>query len=205
MPIETPLSAHNAALPEDVMTTITLNHEWREIVGGQLSRLLHRQYWTGTESDIDDALQKLHQLLIDLYTTESGGSMAVHKSAHRTTDINFSAGLDVPIQWTEGDYDPTHNSRIYADNSGIGLLTANAHIATLSTTNLEFLALRRNGTETLGRSHFQVGVQNSEHSVSWTGQVAAGDYFEMVARAGSNSKISVLNYNPNIGMTIFTP
>lgn len=134
----------------------------------------------------------------------SGGSglVAAQKTAQRTTDINFSQNLDVPIMWNAGDFDSTNNSRIYADSTGLGIVTASAHIATLSTANLQYCFIRRNGTDTLSRSHVQAGVANGEYSVSWSGPIASGDYFELCVRASSNSKVSVLNSDAHLGVTV---
>lgn len=129
----------------------------------------------------------------------------VQLTAWRTTEINFSANLDVPVQWSSGDFDGVNNSRVYVPSSGYAVITANAHIATLSTANLQYAGLRKNGSEIVARQHYQAGFANGEYALAWSNPVGPGDYFELIVRASSNSKVSVLIFNPNISITLIAP
>jgi hypothetical protein len=58
------LPAHDAAIAGDTLTTISLNQEWRAIVGGALT-----QYWATNQEDsiTIDNLDLLMSFINDLY------------------------------------------------------------------------------------------------------------------------------------------
>lgn len=61
--IDASISAHDAG----TTTTLTINYEWRRLVSALLEPLLNPAVWDGTDSEIDDATQKMQVLLEDLY------------------------------------------------------------------------------------------------------------------------------------------
>lgn len=57
------VSAHDSG----TTTSLVINYEWRRLVLDLINPLLNREFWGGTESEIDDAIDKAHELLTDLY------------------------------------------------------------------------------------------------------------------------------------------
>lgn len=57
------ISAHNAG----TTLSLSLNYEWRRLISALLTPLLLREYWDGTESEVDDAIQKAQAIYNDLY------------------------------------------------------------------------------------------------------------------------------------------
>lgn len=99
---ELSLPVHNAALAGDILTTIQLNHEWREIVAGAL-----QFYWRhGKDGLALDNEDLLDDLLTDLYNAEtfmgrkftSGNIDLVSNKTTTSTSGVAIAGTDVV--WT---------------------------------------------------------------------------------------------------------
>lgn len=95
--LELTLPAHNAALAGDELTTIQLNHEWREIVASAL-----QFYWRYGKSSLAlDNEDMLDDLLEDLYTAELLGMAA-------TRILNVDTGANQSITTTT--YQPVGGS-----------------------------------------------------------------------------------------------
>lgn len=70
MPISTPIVAHDDQVAGDVLTGITVNHVWRQYLAEMLVPLCMESSWQGTDDDVQDAVAKAIDLLVDLYTPE---------------------------------------------------------------------------------------------------------------------------------------
>lgn len=70
-PISAVIDGHADKLPDDELTILVINHRWRRLLGNLASILLQRWVWTGTDPEIDDAIQKAHLLIYDLYTMDA--------------------------------------------------------------------------------------------------------------------------------------
>lgn len=69
--IQLPISDHDAALPGDTLTSVTLNFEWRRTLVHLAEFLLDRRIYSGTEAEIDTVVQQAHALISDMYTVDS--------------------------------------------------------------------------------------------------------------------------------------
>lgn len=61
--IDAVISDHDAG----TVTTLDINYEWRRLISALIEPLLNPLAWDGTESEIDDAIQKMQALYNDLY------------------------------------------------------------------------------------------------------------------------------------------
>lgn len=61
--LETPAPIPNAGVFDSPLAVLALNVRWVRMVDGMLERLLHRDAWSGTESEIDAAIEQVEQLL----------------------------------------------------------------------------------------------------------------------------------------------
>lgn len=65
---------HNEPQEGDTLFGVKLNYRWRQIVVEAVSNyVLTRSNWEGSESEIDDAIAKAHELVADYYTFEPEG------------------------------------------------------------------------------------------------------------------------------------
>lgn len=85
--IQLPLPDHNAVLPADTLTSVSLNFKWRRIVVHLAETLLDRRIFDGSETEIDAAIQQVQALLSDMYTFEEIGMPYLGAFVARTTDI----------------------------------------------------------------------------------------------------------------------
>lgn len=62
-----PLDAHDAPLPAADFEDFHINYQWRRLLAPLATRLLNRNIYSGTEIEIDTAVQQAHALIADLY------------------------------------------------------------------------------------------------------------------------------------------
>jgi len=74
MAIPALLSAHNESLVDDELTSVHLNHEWRELIAELLAPLAFGSFWSGNPADVDVSTNAASALIEDLYTPEPLGS-----------------------------------------------------------------------------------------------------------------------------------
>lgn len=201
MPIPVPTTDHNEAIVGDELHNISLNHQWRAIVGGQMSRLLHRQFWDGTEAEIDTTLNRLHELIHDLYTTEPQSMVLATQQALRLSAQAIPALNDTPIIWTSGDYDVSNPTRLVAPNTGLWQITAQINTSSAGLSNMR-LSIRINNANFLSG---QLVQQTTGHYAAVAAQqiVAPGDYVEVFVI--SNAAVTAIISNgflPRINATL---
>ena len=93
--ITLPLSDHNVALPGDVLTTISINHEWRRFIVHKVEDMLVRSTWDGTEAEIDTAIEQVHALISDFYTAEV--SVMEYHGALLTTQTSMTLTTAIQV------------------------------------------------------------------------------------------------------------
>lgn len=48
-------------------TSLTINYEWRRLLSDLLEPMVSNDFWDGSESEIEDAIQLAQSLINDLY------------------------------------------------------------------------------------------------------------------------------------------
>ena len=59
-----------SGLPEHSVgttTTLEINYQWRRLISALIQPLLNENVYSGTETEVDTAIQHMHNLLNDLY------------------------------------------------------------------------------------------------------------------------------------------
>lgn len=199
MPIPTPNIAHNAPVVGDVLHNISLNYHWRQIVGGQLSRLLHRKYWTGTEVEIDTAINQLQDLIHDLYTTEIT-TMANYQEVERTTTQVIPANTLTKISFANPSGLPDGDVNVPILDSGICTVTARAYVQAGST-GLQYARLLHNGSVIAkddNRSNGTLQYFEFAHVL----EVDDGDTFSVEIYALNGTTVQASEFTPKISMVI---
>lgn len=95
------IPGHDEQLAGDVLTTLTVNYRWRRIIASLLWPMLFDAFWTGTETQRQDAKNKATDLIADLYTAETTltqyhGALIARESFHTvtTTELGFDLETD---------------------------------------------------------------------------------------------------------------
>lgn len=198
MPIPTPNIAHNAEIVGDTLHNISLNYKWRQIVGGQLSRLLHRKYWTGTEAEIDTALNQLHDLIHDLYTTEAN-QVATYRQAVRGSSQAIPANTLTKIQFQTGALPPQDWD---IPTTVAGVCTVTARVAVVSGSNaLQYARLLHNGNE-IARDDNRSTGQIQYFEMTQILEVADTDYFNLEVYAQLGTTVQIAPFTPLVSMVI---
>lgn len=71
MPIPTPISVHDQPLAApDLLTTIQFNFEWRRLIVELLWEIQNEDFWSGSQADIEDAVDKASAMIEDIYTED---------------------------------------------------------------------------------------------------------------------------------------
>lgn len=199
MPIPTPNIAHNTPVVGDVLHNISLNHKWRQIVGGQLSRLLHRKYWTGTEAEIDTAINQLQDLIHDLYTTEIT-TMANYQEVERTTTQVIPANTLTKISFANPSGLPDGDVNVPILDSGICTVTARCY-ALAGTQGIQYARLLYNGVE-IARAYHSSTALLQHFILAHVLEVDDGDRFSVQMYAINGTTVQVADYTPKISMVI---
>lgn len=198
MPIPTPNIAHNAEIVGDTLHNISLNYKWRVIVGGQLSRLLHREYWTGTELEIDTALNQLHDLIHDLYTSEVP-PMAEYHQATRASTQAIAANTDTKVIFNVG-ATPPNDWNVPVPTSGI--CTVAAKVTLLSAVaGAKRATLLYNDAEIASVYPASTGLSQS-FNLAQVLEVTEGGYFSLQVRCTTASTVEISPAVPSISMVV---
>lgn len=70
-PRSTPAPIPAAGVFDDPTVTISINAVWAGHLDGLLGRLLQPDAWTGTDEDIDAAIQEVYKLMVALALSEA--------------------------------------------------------------------------------------------------------------------------------------
>lgn len=199
MPIPVPISAHNAPLPPDALTTIQFNFEWRRLVVELLWQMQSESFWAGTQADIEAAVDKASAMIEDIYTAEAVGGDVNYLGAlvGRTTNLVFGTlgtvpGFDdettKPLHDVSGFWSAGNPGDLIVPVGGAGFYYCYGHVRVGSM--LEGVVLRLTDLFLFPFARAQTKVTGTQTlSVSTTVLMADGDKLRLHIKMLSGSRV----------------
>lgn len=194
MPIPTPISVHDQPLPPDLLTTIQFNFEWRRLIVELLWEMQSEDFWSGSQVDIEQAVDRARQMIEDVYEV-----VAVQKLAARFRAVGGFTDLDANVvtlvEWADpannvNDYDyggfyqplDTEVIKIPAGKGGIYNFSANVFYFASGIGVNSFTSIDWNGAETIAQSR-DAKDQFLAVSISGDFEVAPGDEIRLKVKS----------------------
>ena len=181
MPIPTPISVHDALLPlPDLLTTIQFNFEWRRLIVELLWQMQSEGFWSGSQADIEQAVDRARQMIEDIYEVVDMQKIAARFRATGGFVTLPGVGTTI-VDWQDpalnardydygGFYDPldTQVIKIPAGKGGIYSFFANVFYTASGGDVNHFTSIDWNGAETI--------AQNRDGKDGFFGFSIAGDF-----------------------------
>ena len=191
-----PNSAHNQDLaPDDVLSGVSLNYEWRQLVVPILYDGLFR-YLNDITNEIERQtyIARVDALIDDIYTPEVTMLKDFHAVARITTQA-IGAGTPTLVQWSTGsDYDAANPTRL-ATGAGTNTITANVHFSSASA-SVGHVAIKKNGA--ILQMQTLDGLATNYVSIAAIDVSDNDDYYELEILSNQASTLQVSTFTPNM-------
>lgn len=195
-----PNSAHNQDLaPDDILSGVSLNYEWRQLVVPILYEGLFRYISEITdETERQTFIARVDALIDDIYTPEVA-TMATYHEAERTTTQAIPANTQTPVIWSTGGTSPLF-SFVTVPDTGIATVSFRVKLSQ-SPIAIKTVFLIHNGVEHT-RHDIRVNTGNQWLNLTTVLEVTAGDTFRLDVLSPSAMTVLVDDFTPKLSMVI---
>ena len=195
-----PNSNHNQDLaPDDTLSGVSLNYEWRQLVVPILYEGLFRYISEITdETERQTYIARVDALIDDIYTPEVT-PMAEYHEATRASTQAIAANTDTKIQFNVG-ATPPQDWNVPVPAAGICTVTARVYL--LSGVNGGKRARLLHNDVNIAELYYGSTAQAQLFSLSHVMEVDVGDYFSLEVNCVTASNSQIAPFVPKISMVI---
>lgn len=190
---------HDELLSGDDLTTLVLNFEWRRLIADALQSYLDRDANQLTDTEYDDAKERIYLLIHDIYTIENLGVLAHYHEASRASTQAIAANTDTKIQFNVGATPPQDwNVPVPA----AGICTVTARVVLLSAVaGAKSARLLHNDNEIAMLAYGSTAL-SQVFTMSQVLEVESGDYFSLQVNCVTASNAQIAPFTPKISIVV---
>lgn len=190
---------HDELLSGDDLTTLVLNFEWRRLVADALQSYLDRDANQLSDTEYDDAKERIYLLIHDLYTVEALSVPAHYQEAERTTTQAITANTQTPIQWSTGGTPPLFS---FVTIGATGTATVAVRLKMTSAVGaVKTMFLIKNGVEVV-RHDRRVNTANEWVDFAYVLSVASGDTLRVDVLCPQAMTVQIDDFTPKLSVVV---